>query len=53
MKVVAVPKLSGTRDRFRGRQFLHGWGSEGGREMVQAILQAMVQAVMRAMQSGR
>ena len=35
----AVPNLFGTRDRFHGRQFFHGWG--GGGAMVQAIIQAM------------
>ena len=28
--MAAVPNLSGTKDRFRGRQFFHGRGGEGG-----------------------
>ena len=38
----AVPNLFGTRDRFPGRQFFHGWGRGSG----------MVQAVIRARRSG-
>ena len=35
----AVPSLFGTRDRFRGRQFFHGWRWGGG--MIQSVMQAM------------
>ena len=34
-----VPNLFGTRDQFRGRQFFHGQGGEGG--LVQVVMQAM------------
>ena len=32
MHIEAVPKLFGSRERFRGRQFFHqwGWGAGGG-----------------------
>ena len=33
----AVPNIFGTRNRFCGRQFFHGWG--GG--MVQAVMRVM------------
>ena len=44
--IVVVPNLFGTRDRFHGRQFFHGWRGAGRKGV-------MVQGVMQAMGSGR
>ena len=36
VSIPAVPNLFGTRDRFHGRRFFHGWGWGVGFGMIQA-----------------